>query len=102
MVCRYIHNLVLEAFVCPRPEGLKGLHRDDDPFNNYVDNLYWGTDQDNALDVIRNGNNQNVNKTHCKRGHLLEGSNLGLAALADGHRACVACQRIREIARASS
>ena len=49
-----LHHLVLEAFVGPRPEGMIGLHHDDDPNNNNVTNLRWGTYQDNADDRKRN------------------------------------------------
>lgn len=51
----YVHILVLEAFVGPRPEGMEGCHEDDDPSNNHVSNLKWGTRQDNAKDASRNG-----------------------------------------------
>lgn len=67
-----IHILVLEAFVGPRPEGLLGLHRDDDKTHNYVGNLYWGTYSDNAYDAVRNGTHPMASKTTCKFGHPLE------------------------------
>lgn len=50
-----VHVLVLEAFVGPRPRGLLGLHRDDNGHNNWLDNLYWGTFQDQETDRVRNG-----------------------------------------------
>jgi len=40
---RLVHHLVLEAFVGLKPEGMMGLHRDDNQFNNSPQNLYWGT-----------------------------------------------------------
>lgn len=40
------------------------------------DHLYLGTKRDNELDLIAEGGHANTNKTHCKNGHLLEGSNL--------------------------
>lgn len=52
---RYVHRLVLEAFVGPCPAGLMGRHLDDDPANNRVENLAWGTRLDNAADAVRNG-----------------------------------------------
>ncbi len=48
-----VHLLVLETFVGPRPPGMNGLHRDDDPLNNNLGNLYWGTPQQNAIDRDR-------------------------------------------------
>jgi hypothetical protein len=50
-----VHVLVLETFVGPRPEGLWALHRDDEPTNNHLDNLYWGTVGQNLKDAWRNG-----------------------------------------------
>ncbi len=50
-----VHSLVLEAFVGPRPEGMNGLHRNDDPADNRLENLYWGTQSQNVSDAIRNG-----------------------------------------------
>ncbi len=50
-----VHSLVLEAFVGPRPYGLECLHHDDDPTNNRLSNLRWGTRSDNIRDGIRNG-----------------------------------------------
>ena len=52
---RLVHRLVLEAFVGPCPPGMQGLHWDDDPANNVVENLYWGTSSQNRKDSIRNG-----------------------------------------------
>jgi hypothetical protein len=51
----FIHILVLENFVGPRPDGYQGLHRDDDRGNNAVGNLYWGTPGDNMRDRERHG-----------------------------------------------
>jgi hypothetical protein len=51
-----VHNLVLEVFIGPRPEGMVGCHKDDDPENNHLDNLYWGTPKSNVADRCRNHN----------------------------------------------
>lgn len=67
----YVHTLVLEAFVGPRPTGAQGLHWDDDPTNNAVSNLRWGTPGENLLDCVRNGNHFWANKTHCRCGCAL-------------------------------
>lgn len=50
----YVHHLVLETWVGSRPVDMLGCHRDDDGFNNRLDNLYWGTDLDNRADKARN------------------------------------------------
>lgn len=94
---RFVHDLVLETFVGPRPEGMKALHRDDDSNNNHVSNLYWGTMSDNAVDRVRNGRDFNTNKTECKRGHQLDGVNLATWSR-PRHRVCLACNRANTLA----
>jgi hypothetical protein len=50
-----VHVLVLMTFVGPKPTGCMGLHKDGNPRNNNVDNLYWGTHKDNTDDRARHG-----------------------------------------------
>lgn len=52
---KYVYRLVLEAFVSPCPEGYQACHNDGDPANNRLDNLRWGTPQENVLDAVRHG-----------------------------------------------
>jgi hypothetical protein len=47
-----IHILVLTAFRGPCPPGMEGCHRDSNPANNHIDNLYWGTPASNKLDLL--------------------------------------------------
>lgn len=48
---RFVHRLVLEAFVGPRPRGMVCRHFPDrNPSNNRLDNLQWGTCRENAAD----------------------------------------------------
>ena len=50
-----VHQLVAKAFL-PNPEGLPMvLHWDDNPANNHVSNLRWGTSGGNRSDAVRNG-----------------------------------------------
>lgn len=87
-----IHHLVLEAFDQPRPSGLWGLHKDDNPANNsWPENLYWGTPTQNTKDRRGNGNSPNVNKTKCPNGHDYAGPD-GRVNRAGG-RYCLACMR---------
>lgn len=51
----WVHHAVLLAFVGPRPVDQEGRHLDDDPDNNTLDNLAWGTRRENAADRITNG-----------------------------------------------
>jgi len=89
----YVHTLVLEAFVGPRPVGMEGLHGDGDPDNCTPGNLHWGTHQENTLDRVRHGRHRFANQARCKRRHLLEGRNLYARALPT--RICVSCRRAR-------
>jgi hypothetical protein len=51
---RFVHDLVLTAFVCERPDGMEGCHDPDpNPENNYISNLRWDTRQYNAEDAVR-------------------------------------------------
>jgi hypothetical protein len=54
-VPRYIHRLVLEAFVGPCPDGMQCRHLDGDRANNCLSNLAWGTPEENQRDRIRHG-----------------------------------------------
>lgn len=50
-----IHTLVLLAFVGPRPDGLETRHLDGKQLNNTIENLCYGTVQENADDRKRHG-----------------------------------------------
>lgn len=65
----FVHRFVMLAFVGPLPEGLCTRHLDGNKYNNSLDNLAYGTYEENAQDELRLGRNTNLNKTHCKRGH---------------------------------
>ncbi len=52
---RYVHRLVLEAFVGPCPEGMECCHNDGNPANNCVENLRWDTTSANQLDREMHG-----------------------------------------------
>ena len=45
-----VHTLVLLAFVGPCPDGYECLHGDNNPRNNSLDNLRWGTRSENCLE----------------------------------------------------
>lgn len=51
----WVHLLVLEAFVGPRPHGrhIEGRHLDGNSLNCALENLAWGTAQQNADDRRR-------------------------------------------------
>lgn len=93
----FVHHLVLESFVGPRPSNQEALHADDVKSNNSLSNLRWGTRKENVADRLRNGNDQNLRKTHCPRNHPLSGDNLIPSQLALGRRSC---RCARDISRA--
>jgi hypothetical protein len=45
-----VNRIVLLAFVGPCPEGMETRHLDNDPANNRLSNLAWGTKQENGTD----------------------------------------------------
>jgi hypothetical protein len=94
---RTIHQLVLEAFVGPKPAGFMCCHWDDDPTNNHLSNLRWDTQSANEQDKIRNGNNRQLNKTHCKRGHEFNAQNTWRDK--QGRRLCRPCRVMRQRAK---
>lgn len=52
-VSAYVHHLVAEAFIGPRPEGHEVAHRDGDHWHNHVSNLAYLTPQENGADKVR-------------------------------------------------
>lgn len=86
---RRVHQLVLEAFVGPCPEGMEALHGTGVRHDNCLINLRWGTPVENAADRVRHGTAPGA-KGRCKRGHLLQPPNLRPRKAA---RDCLACSR---------
>jgi len=52
---RFIHRLLLQAFVGPCPPGMEARHLDDVKSNFKLSNLKWGTHLENIRDRERNG-----------------------------------------------
>jgi hypothetical protein len=50
-----VHVLMAEAFIGPRPEGQIVRHLDDNPDNNHISNIVYGTYSDNLRDARSNG-----------------------------------------------
>jgi len=91
---RYIHSLVLEAFIGPRPRGCVARHINDDGMNNALSNLRWGTKSQNGYDAVANGRHGNSTKTTCPRGHAL-----AVRWGESGGRRCRECQQQRQVLR---
>lgn len=86
-----VHRLVMEAFVGPLPEGKEVRHRDDNPDNNQLSNLVYGTRSENLLDRVRNGTHHMANRTHCVNGHEFTTQNTIIRT--GGGRKCRECKR---------
>jgi hypothetical protein len=52
---RDIHTMVLEAFVCLRPDEMECRHLDGDKWNPSLSNLKWGTRSENQTDRVLHG-----------------------------------------------
>jgi hypothetical protein len=90
-----VHRAVLEAFrgLCPA-RMRDGCHKDDDPTNNYLDNLTWDTRPGNQVMAVENRRNHNANKTRCKNGHAFTPANTIVRRSRNGRlgRDCRTCQ----------
>ena len=51
----YLHRLMADAFIYNPDELPVVRHLNDDPIDNDLDNLAWGTQRDNWYDSVRNG-----------------------------------------------
>lgn len=65
----HVHRLVLEAFRGPCTEDQVARHLNDDPSDNRLENLAWGSHSENGFDAVRNGRNHYANRSACIRGH---------------------------------
>ena len=52
---KFVHVLVAEAFIGPRPPGMQVLHGPNGPSDNSVTNLSYGTPEENQADTERDG-----------------------------------------------
>jgi NUMOD4 motif/HNH endonuclease len=87
---QYIHRLVATAFIGPCPDGMETRHRDNDPTNNALTNLIWGTSGENKLDQVGHGTHPEARRDVCDHGHEFTPGNTYIRR--DGRsRACRAC-----------
>lgn len=88
---RYVHRLVLLAFVGKRPVGKESRHIDGDPRNNALTNLVYGNHSENMRDRIRHGRDTNLQHTRCPSGHPFDNANT-YRMPSEGYRRCRACR----------
>ena len=97
-VTRKVHQVVLEGFVGPRPQGKVARYwPDGDPSNNALSNLSWDTQSQNMLDRRSHGTDHEVNKTHCCNGHRYTSDNTYIKS--NGARECRTCRRARHMTK---
>ena len=85
-----VHKIVAETFIGPCPDGMEVLHRDDDPDNNRIDNLHYGTRSENMLDRVRLGTHHYSRRDQCKQGHPYTAEN---TLPSPSGRRCRECKR---------
>jgi hypothetical protein len=86
-----LHNLVLAAFIGPRPAGKEVTrHLDGNPDNNELSNLAYGTAADNYADRFEHGTAPHQLWTCCSNGHEYTPENTQWIG---GRRQCRACRR---------
>ena len=85
-----VHQVVLGAFVGPRPEKQEVRHLDGNPENNHLSNLRYGTRSENMYDRVRHGTHYSAKKTHCRQGHEYTEEN---TRQYKNERRCLTCKR---------
>ena len=86
-----VHRLVLIAFQGKMPPNFVACHNDGNRLNNDLSNLRWDTCSGNMRDKRDHGTDNNLNKTHCPRGHKLANPNLVSNMKKQGYRSCKSC-----------
>ena len=62
-----VHQLVLGAFVGPRPPGCEARHLNGDPTDNRLCNLQWGTRAENYADRLAHGTHAKGTRNPCAK-----------------------------------
>lgn len=88
-----VHRAVLESFVGPAPEGYICRHLNDNPSDNRLSNLAWGTLSENMDDRTRNGIHHYSKRDRCGRGHIYRPETTYKQTGGVKSRSCIACCR---------
>ncbi len=71
-----VHHAMLYTFVGPMPPNHNARHIDDNGYNNCIENLCWGTTQENQKDKIKNKNKNSKSANYHKKTIRKDKSNL--------------------------
>lgn len=86
----FVHQLVLLAFVGPRPPECRDVrHLDGDGHNNRLGNLAYGTSSENQYDKVRHGTHHYSSRVACPFGHAFDDRNTRVRP--SGARVCRTC-----------
>jgi hypothetical protein len=61
---KFVHVIVLESFVGPRPKGMQVCHNNGKPDDNRLENLRWDSPKNNVQDRKKHGTYQYGEKNH--------------------------------------
>lgn len=81
----YVHRLVADAFLGPKPPGAQVLHLNGIPTDNRLQNLAYGNRKGAAF--------HQASKTHCPAGHPYDQENTYRSARRPTKRQCRTCRR---------
>lgn len=95
-----VHQLVAEAFLGPRPEGMEVCHDNGQNHDNRVENLRYDTHSANQFDKVRHGSDHLAKRTHCNQGHAFTAENT--IRRENGARRCRTCDRARTTRRVAN
>ena len=90
---RYVHVLMMLAFVGPPPPGMETRHINGDNFDNRLENLAYGTSSQNSIDQVIHGTHYMAAKTRCKWGHEFTPANTLPQSGGRKGRKCRECER---------
>lgn len=92
-IVRYVHRLVLEAFVGPAPAGHECCHNNGDFRDNRLENLRWDTRKANVADAKKHGTHKCVSQF----AHLRDRSKAEYRRGEDHHAVKLTAAKVAEI-----
>jgi len=69
---KFVHRLVLEAFIGKCPKGMETCHNNRDKLDNRLENLRWDTRQANMKDAIKHGTHACLRQGELHNSHRLK------------------------------